>query len=270
MRNACFMERIRSGRMWSFLLILGILSLCALSLKAFAQPTALWFDESPFTGSDTEFLIGETVVIHIEGPVGDIYDVMIIYDPDLSPVVWKSWDNVTVPSGGEIVLNYEIAEGSPIVRRYQVQVLDATGSTLHLFLDYYLIRFNAPVLEFILELEEEIENLTAQMASLEHNLSLLESDISALEESIDSIENDISQLEADIDDLEAQIADLQTQVADLEEKQASTEDSLGAKDPLIYLALVLGIVGLIIGLLAMFRRRPYQPLPAPEWQQAQQ
>lgn len=264
---ARIMKRI--GRIWSILLAFGILSLSALSPGA-AQPTALWFEESPFTHSDAEFLLGETMVIHIEGPVGDIYDVLIIFDPDLSPVMVRFWDNVTVPSGGEIVLDNEIPESWQIIRRYQVQVWDAAGSTMHLWLDYNLTRFNAPVLEFILELEEEIENLTQQMAGLEQSLSLLESDISSLQGDLDAIEDDISQLEADIDDLEAEIADLQAQITDLEEKQASSEDSIGTKDPLIYLALVLGIVGLIISLLAMFRRRPNQPLPAPEWQQTQQ
>ncbi len=283
-------ERIRKyGRMkrWSVLLLVFgafFLSFSALSPIAFAQPTALWLEESPFTNSDTEFLRGESIGIHIEGPEDDVYDVSIVYDPDLSPQVTRFWDDVTVPSGGEVVLYHDIPESTQIIRRYQIQVWSSDGSTLHLWFDYGVVRFNAPVLEFILDLQDEIEALTNQLASLQQNLSLIEGDISQLQTDIDNLQSTLSNiqtglavviddiddltssmddLEDQIDDLEDQIEDLQADIANLEEKQASESDFAGTNDLLTYLALIFGIAGLVIGLLAMFRKGPSRPQEAP-------
>lgn len=285
-----YIERIRKyGRMkrWSVLiLVFGafFLSLSALSPMAFAQPTALWLEESPFTNSDTEFLRGETIGIHIEGPEDDVYDVSIVYDPDISPQVTRSWDDVTVPSGGEIVLNHFIPESTLIIRRYQVQVWSSDGSTLHLWYDYWVIRFNGPVLEFILNLQDEIEDLTEQMTSLEQNLSQLEGNVSQLQTDVDNLQSTVSDIQSgladviddmdeltssmddlqdQIDNLEDQIEDLQADIANLEEKQASEPDFAGTNDMLTYLALIFGIAGLVIGLLAMFRKGPSLPQEAP-------
>ena len=281
-------------RRWTALLLVSgafFLSLSALSPMAFAQPTALWLEESPLTNSDAEFLRGETIAMHIEGPEGDIYDVRIVYDPDLSPQVTRLWDDVTVPSGGEIVLYHGIPETTIIIRRYQVQVWSSDGSTLHLWTDYWVIRFNAPVLEFILDLQDEIENLTEQMTSLEQKLSQMEGNVSQLQTDVDNLQSTVSDIQTglaavidDIDDLtssmddlqdqidnlEGQIEDLQADIANLEEKQALEPDPARSNDALTYLALVFGIAGLVIGLLAMLRKGPSLPQVAPMERPVQQ
>ena len=290
-------QRIGRGgrpRRWSvFLLVFGMLflSLSALSPRAFAQPTALWLEESPFTHSDTQFVAGETMKIHIGGPEGDVYDILITYDPwPGMDILWMEWDDQTVPAGGEIVLSLELSF-SANSGLYRVEVWNSTRTQNYLLANYWVIPFNEMVLDLLLELQDEIVELTNQLASLQQNLSQIEGDVSQLQTDIDNLQSTLSDiqtglavviddmddltssmddLEDKIEDLEDQIEDLQADIANLEEEQASTSDSLGTNDLLIYLALALGIAGLVIGLLAMFRKRPDYPQIAPEEQSTQQ
>jgi len=141
----------------------------------------------------------------------------------------------------------------------------------------------------IVNLQNDIQNLMTQLTSLQQDLSLLELNISALQEGLDLVEENVSQLQTDVnnlqstlntvqtdlgnviddlgdltsrvDDLENRIEDLEADIAGLEEKQTSTTGSLGTNDLLTYLALAFGVVALVVGLLAMLRKRPIHAQP---------
>lgn len=283
-------ERIgRCDRMkrWSVLLLVFgafFLTFSALSPLAFAQPTALWLEESPYTHSDVEFVPGESMKIHIEGPEGDVYDICVTYDPwPGQDLLVREWDDRTVPAGGEILLEYLIPSSAD-VGSYRMEVWNSARTQAYLSVNYSVIPFNQMVLELLLELQDETTELTNQLASLQQDLSQMEGNISQLQTDIDNLQSTVSDIQTglaavidDMDDLtssmddlqdqienlENQIEDLQTDIANLEEKQASESDFAGTNDMLTYLALIFGIAGLVIGLLAMFRKGPSRPQEAP-------
>ncbi|MFQ6107067.1 MAG: hypothetical protein ACE5QF_05720 [Thermoplasmata archaeon] len=129
------------------LLVFGLVSMAfgAWTPAARAQPTALWLEESPFTHSDTQFVLGETITIHVEGPEAEVYDILIVYDPFGSNVIKREWDNRTVPSSGEIVLNYDVPISAASIQSYRVEVWNDTRSTMWLSYSYTLVLYRADI-----------------------------------------------------------------------------------------------------------------------------
>ncbi|MCK4455934.1 MAG: hypothetical protein KAU99_06255 [Thermoplasmata archaeon] len=131
-----------SVSLFAFVLVSTVIGL---SPEASAQPTDLWLEESPYTHQDDLFVVGETLTIHIEGPVDDIYDVTIVYDPFGITALKREWDDRVVPSGGEIVLQYDIPLSASSNEMYQVQVWDESRTFMYLTYNYWLILFRADI-----------------------------------------------------------------------------------------------------------------------------
>lgn len=109
-----------------------------------AQPTNLWLEESPYTHSDVLFVPGETIVIHVEGPENDVYDIKVVYDPFGANLQKRLWDNVTIGSSGEWVEDYDIPNAAAD-GYYHVQVWDRNQTILHMFVGYNVQLFDIDV-----------------------------------------------------------------------------------------------------------------------------
>jgi prefoldin subunit 5 len=222
--------------------------------------------------------------IHVEGPEGEVYDICVTYDPwPGMDLLVMEWDDQTVPAGGEILVDYPIPSSAD-VGPYRMEVWNSARTQAYLWVNYSVIPFSQMVLDLLLELQDETTELSSQLASLQQDLSQLEGNVSQLQTDIDNLQSTLSSIQTglaaviddiddlassmddlqdQIDDLEDQIEDLQADVTNLEEKQASESDFAGTNDLLTYLALIFGIAGLVIGLLAMFRKGPSLPQVAP-------
>ncbi|MFQ6128111.1 MAG: hypothetical protein ACE5QW_04330, partial [Thermoplasmata archaeon] len=133
---------------WSVaVLVFGLVSMafCVWTPTATAQATDLWLEESPFTHSNTTFVPGETIIIHVEGPEDDVYDIRIMYDPFGTNVVKREWEDRTVPSSEEIILEYDVPVSAASIEMYRVEVWNETSTELYFTWDYWLILFNADI-----------------------------------------------------------------------------------------------------------------------------
>ncbi|MCJ2669646.1 MAG: hypothetical protein LN416_03940 [Candidatus Thermoplasmatota archaeon] len=132
------------------------MAFCAWSPGAMAQPTDLWIEDSPFTHNDWEFVPDETISIHIEGVEDDVFDILIVYDPWGANSLKREWDDRTIPSSEEIVLNYEIPDSAASIEMYQVQIWDEPRTTQYWWFDY-----NYWVVLFDADMEIERDNYIA-------------------------------------------------------------------------------------------------------------
>ncbi|MCK4455736.1 MAG: hypothetical protein KAU99_05250, partial [Thermoplasmata archaeon] len=88
-----------------------------------------------YTGSTTLFVPEETITIHVFGTEDDVYVVKIVYDPWGVGTEKRKWPPRTVPSSGEIILEYEIPEAAASREVYQVEVWNES-ETEHFGVDY--------------------------------------------------------------------------------------------------------------------------------------
>jgi hypothetical protein len=127
-------------RRWSAaLLVFGLIGMafCSWSPGAMADPTDVWIEESPFTGSDTLFVPTEEIKIHIEGVEDDIYVVKIVYDPWGTPTDKRVWPPRTVPASEELIYEYEIPAEAASIEMYVVEVWNDDESVHYWMHDYY-------------------------------------------------------------------------------------------------------------------------------------
>ncbi len=127
---------MRKGIVALLAFVMVSMAFCAWSPGAMAQPTNVEIDESPYTGSTTLFVPEETITIHVFGPEDDIYVVKIIYDPTDVAAEKRKWPPRTVPSSGEIILEYEIPDSAASIEVYEVQVWSEDELTHHAGVDY--------------------------------------------------------------------------------------------------------------------------------------
>lgn len=122
------------------------MAFCAWSPGVRAQPTNVWIEESPFTHNDWQFVPGETMTIHVEGVEDDVYDIVIIYDPGGADLQMTDWEDQTVPSSEEIVLEYDIPDGAASLLDYEVQTWDDTR-TWRYWVDetFWVVLFDADI-----------------------------------------------------------------------------------------------------------------------------
>jgi len=111
----------------------------------------------------------------------------------------------------------------------------------------------------ISELESDIANLQSELNELEDELATLQSELearldeleAAIEENsddIDDIMEDIDDIRSDIDDLEPKIQDVETHMTTIEASLGDTEEDQSSE---ISTARTLGMVGLLIGVIAL-------------------